>query len=104
MPLGAGLLAPGALPVLYPTGLFLLLATAALVWAAVRLRRVRAVLGTRERRLPEAAALAANVAALLWTSREAGRTARILMPGATIGPGDGSPTAWEYRSATTHRP
>ncbi len=72
-------------PVLYPAGLLTLLCIAVLMIVAAFLWSRRSELGGNERRSPEVALIAANVALLSWTAREAGHLASVIAPGVAIG-------------------
>jgi uncharacterized membrane protein len=75
---------PGDRPVLYPTGIFLLVAASAFVAMSLILRWRRDRLSQVERQIPNAAALIASTTFLIWTAREAGRAANTLMPGNSL--------------------
>lgn len=83
----------GDLPVLYPAGLIALFCVAAFVAMAAFLWSRRSTLGENERRSPEIAMIAANVALLLWTAREAGHMAFAITPSATLTGSSGDSTA-----------
>lgn len=84
---------PGDPPLLYPAGILLLASVALFVATARYLAGRRATLMADERRAPELATVAANVALLLDTAREAGHVANALTPGAALAPAAHDATA-----------
>ncbi|MGE5176994.1 MAG: DUF2339 domain-containing protein [Hyphomicrobiales bacterium] len=79
---------PGQPPIVYPAGLLLALSVTLCFLMAGYLSRRRETLGASERRTPEVATIAANLALLLWTAREAGHVASALTPGVALAPAE----------------
>ena len=79
--------------VLHPAGLLALLSIALAVVVSLRLARARADLSPSERWSPEIWSLAASVALLFWSAREAGHVSLLLAGGAPPGAGSPAPGA-----------
>jgi uncharacterized membrane protein len=75
---------PLADPFFDTTGLVLLVSVLLLFSATIFLARGRSGLGSAERRSPEIATVAANVALMLWSAMEAGRLANTIAPGTSF--------------------